>query len=60
MALVNESMNLSHTPDTKNRNLRNGIFDFHTSIWLSITNAKNVILKAKLPQKSKTYDSEQY
>jgi hypothetical protein len=58
MALVNESMNLSHTPDTKNRSLRNGISDFHTSIWLSITNAKNVILNAKLPQKSKTYDSE--
>lgn len=58
MVLVNESMNFSHASVAKNRSLRNGIFDFHTSIWLSITNAKNVILKAKLPQKSKTYDSE--
>jgi hypothetical protein len=58
MALVNESMNFSHASGAKIRSLRNGIFDFHTSIWLSITNAKNVILNAKLPQKSKTYDSE--
>jgi hypothetical protein len=58
MVLLNESMNFSHASDAKSRSLRNGIFDFHTSIWLSITNAKNVILNAKLPQKSKTYDSE--